>query len=362
MANTSSLQQYAEAETQTAPRIGSMAKGPQAPHMLPYRELFQNILAEHRTIIAASSAAIVGVTSGFPFDSVKTRMQTHNYSSIVDCVKHTYAEEGLRGFFRGMVPPLVTVSVIKSVSFATYVRSKEYISQCYPALSGASLPSLMALTAISGSISGAVIGTLSCPFELVKIQQQLQQLMSTSSVATGGTIMVRRSDNGGFRRIKSKQGNCTPTSSWQTVKSIVREKGGLGLFYGYRLHLGRDVLGTASYFSSYETVKRLLSSPGNPPGPMTHFLAGGICGIFCWLVTFPVDLVKSVMQKEVLAPTRTYASVRDCVKEIYTRQGLRGFYRGINVTLIRAFPIHSLNFLVYEHVLKMIGDYTRDAY
>lgn len=37
----------------------------------------------------------------FQFDSVKTRMQTHSYNSIMDCVRKTYAEERLGGFFRG---------------------------------------------------------------------------------------------------------------------------------------------------------------------------------------------------------------------------------------------------------------------
>lgn len=47
-------------------------------------------------------------------------------------------------------------------------------------------------------------------------------------------------------------------------------------------------------------------------------------------------------------------SIPALTRDIYARGGFRGFYRGLGVTLIRAFPIHSLNFLVYEQVLKMI--------
>lgn len=114
----------------------------------------------------------------------------------------------------------------------------------------------------------------------------------------------------------------------------------------------RDTIGTAVYFGTYETTKRALSSPASPPGPLTHFMAGGICGILCWIVVFPIDLVKSVMQKDIMAPKPTYDTIRECVTDINNRQGIKGFYRGMAVTLMRAFPIHSLNFLVYEQVLQ----------
>jgi hypothetical protein len=93
---------------------------------------------------------------------------------------------------------------------------------------------------------------------------------------------------------------------------------------------------------------------GANAGPLTQFLAGGICGIMCWIVVFPLDLVKTLIQKEILLPNPTYKSAKDCVRDIYFKNGFNGFYRGISVTLIRAFPIHSLNFLVYEQTLLLV--------
>lgn len=72
----------------------------------------------------------------------------------------------------------------------------------------------------------------------------------------------------------------------------------------------------------------------------------------CWIVVFPLDLVKTLIQKEILQPNSTNA--RECIKNIYMKNGVAGFYRGIAVTLIRAFPIHSLNFLVYEQTLLLV--------
>lgn len=109
------------------------------------------------------------------------------------------------------------------------------------------------------------------------------------------------------------------------------------------------------YFGGYETTKYVLSGNKNTSsGPLTQFLAGGVCGIMCWIVVFPLDLVKTLIQKEILLPNPTYKSAIDCVKDIYKKNGFNGFYRGITVTLMRAFPIHSLNFLVYEQTLVLV--------
>ncbi|KAI7889260.1 ribonuclease H-like domain-containing protein [Mucor mucedo] len=153
--------------------------------------------------------------------------------------------------------------------------------------------------------------------------------------------------------IPKKRNMYTSTSSWHSAKDIFRKKGLTGLYSGFSLHLVRDTVGTAVYFGGYETTKYVLSGgdKASKGSPLTQFLAGGICGIMCWLVVFPLDLVKTLIQKEILQPNPTYKNAQACVKDIYTRNGVAGFYRGITVTLIRAFPIHSLNFLVYEQTL-----------
>ncbi|KAI8640048.1 hypothetical protein BD408DRAFT_325456, partial [Parasitella parasitica] len=70
-------------------------------HPLPFQSIYKEVLWANRTIIAASAAAVVGVVSGYPFDSIKTRLQTQHYNSMAACIKQTYSEEGVRGFFRG---------------------------------------------------------------------------------------------------------------------------------------------------------------------------------------------------------------------------------------------------------------------
>ncbi|KAI9235088.1 MAG: mitochondrial carrier domain-containing protein [Podila humilis] len=372
------------------------------------QHLIQEWAWKNRTVLAASSAAVCSVLSGFPFDSVKTRMQTHSYSSIMDCVRKTYAEERLGGFFRGMIPPLITVSIIKSISFSVYEGSKATVRENSENLQGNTIPSLIGLTFISGSVAGTVVAMMSSPLELVKLQRQLEKLMAMhakkeaeiasltgDALLREGLATEKKHGSGSAKAMERfthgsvSQHGIPPkeeagASSWRTAKAIVQKKGWLGLYSGVNLHIARDMLGTGIYFSSYETIKRLMSEtiehirphpaagPGatattthlKGPGPMVHFFAGGLCGVFSWLVVFPIDLVKSVIQKEVLATHPKYIGALDCARDIVRREGVRGLYRGLSVTCYRAMPIHSLNFLVYEAVMdyvKRLSGHEHDA-
>ncbi|KAI9486686.1 MAG: mitochondrial carrier domain-containing protein [Benjaminiella poitrasii] len=302
----------------------------------------QRLLQSNRTVLAASSAAVTSVLAGFPFDSIKTRMQTHYYPSMMSCVRTTFAEEGARGFFRGMIPPLITVSIIKSVSFSVYENTKHNLlgdSQGFT--KDTTLSEVMKVSFLSGGVSGAFIALLSCPLELVKIQRQLEQVMLKSSSSNSQQI--------------AGVTNELNASSWHAVKQIVSKKGVFGLWLGLTCHSARDALGTSIYFAGYETMKRILSTTvGEGGGPFTHFMSGGFCGILSWLFVFPVDAIKTNLQKDIMMTKPRYHGFIDCAISLVKMNGFKGLYRGLNVTLIRAFPIHSLNFLVYEQVLKSI--------
>lgn len=73
----------------------------------PLRQQQQRLVKRYKTEVAASMSSVLSTVAAFPLDSVKTRMQTYKYKGFLDCVKHTYRAEKLRGFFRGSrAPPI----------------------------------------------------------------------------------------------------------------------------------------------------------------------------------------------------------------------------------------------------------------
>ena len=241
-------------------------------------------------------------------------MQVNFYNSTLECIKHTYKAEGISGFYRGIIPIMTTVSFFRSISFSTYNATKskllEYISN------------ITISSFISGAYTGAAISVVSSPIEFIKVQKQLERLGKGNE-----SVQIRNSYN------------------W--MKYIIQQKGLLGLFSGYHLHLAREVMGTAVYFSVYDTIKSVLKESK----PWAHMLAGGLAGSICWIVLFPIDITKSVYQKRILTQD-PIKNTSDWIRNRYKTLGLRGFYQGIGPQMMRAFPVHSIHFLVYEYVVE----------
>lgn len=74
------------------------------------------------------SAGVVGTVIGFPLDVVKTRMQTgsSNGKSIFSVGKGIIRNEGVFSLYKGMVPPLISLSILNTITFTQYTFYREF--------------------------------------------------------------------------------------------------------------------------------------------------------------------------------------------------------------------------------------------
>ncbi|KAF9955162.1 hypothetical protein BGZ72_003969 [Mortierella alpina] len=73
----------------------------------------------------------VGATSVYPLSLVRTRLQAQGtpqhpqtYTSTLDVFRKTFEQDGIRGFYKGMVPTLTKVVPAVSISYVVYEYSK----------------------------------------------------------------------------------------------------------------------------------------------------------------------------------------------------------------------------------------------
>ena len=160
--------------------------------------------------------------------------------------------------------------------------------------------------ALSGAIGGFVQGALLTPIEIVKIQMQIE---------------------------------CSKyRSTYACVKDLVVNKGLGSLTRGFYLTVLRETPACAMYFVSFEIMTR---KEKGDVAPFWHLLiAGGISGCLSWVVTYPVDIIKTVYQAD--------SSIRmtECLK-VMKNLGFKGLWRGLDAALLRYFIFSSIYKVVF---------------
>lgn len=82
---------------------------------------------------------------------------------------------------------------------------------------------------------------------------------------------------------------------------------------------------------------------------------GGLAGEALWLASYPFDVVKSKMQSDGFGDKQRFKSMNDCFRQTWRAEGMRGFWKGIGPTLLRAMPVSAGTFFVAEMTLRAIA-------
>ncbi|KAI0878484.1 mitochondrial carrier protein [Hypoxylon argillaceum] len=305
----------------------------------------------YRTEVAASSASVLSTVTAFPLDSVKTRMQTYPYDGALHCVRSTYNSEGMRGFFRGVTAPLASVTLVRTVSFSIYQRSKYVYSDWMARNLGfcplehvnknGAYPNLgtIACFGAAGATAGSGITLIACPFELTKLSAQVSVLMANQKNVDPKKQAIALSYHN--------------KGTIKTLSNIVRHRGFAGMYTGLNLHLLRDTLGTGIYFATYESSKQLLttfSGTDAHKNPIAVLGAGGLCGIVSWALIYPIDSVKSIYQRNALMYSK---GQKVPIPKIQFFR--RDMYRGLAVSMGRSAAVNAVFFSAFEFFKKRIN-------
>ncbi|GAA6008961.1 hypothetical protein JCM10207_004041 [Rhodosporidiobolus poonsookiae] len=291
---------------------------------------------KNRNTEAALFASLCSTISGFPLDSVKSRLQVKRYSSVLDCARRTYAEEGIRGFFRGVTIPLVTITLVRTASFSIYTGTRAELDR-RQWFTGQTMPSAAMAGFVGGAASGLMLSIGTSAFEYTKIKLQLEYL------------------------IAMKKG--VPYEPRGTIKGFMdlyRQGGFFGLYTGFRLHALRDTLGTGWYFGMYDTAQRLIAQ--NPdtfssvPTWLSTFVCGSVAGVSSWAAIYPIDLVKAKVQRNALAEA-PYEKPWHIFRRL-SAGGITKLYRGLGISAFRSLGTHGAFWAILEKTRSSIDSST----
>ncbi|KAK0169171.1 hypothetical protein PV327_011734 [Microctonus hyperodae] len=85
-------------------------------------------------------------------------------------------------------------------------------------------------------------------------------------------------------------------------------------------------------------------------------MAGGLSGIVSWVFTYPIDVIKSRLQAD---KNSRYVGAIDCLKKSLNEEGVRCLFKGLNSTILRAFPTNAATFTVVNWTIRLFGEKPR---
>lgn len=243
------------------------------------------------------------------------------YAGIRDCFTKTVTAEGVASLFRGLSPPLVSVSAQNSILFASYGGTRRLLEARRSA--DAALNTSVRLTDVymAGAAAGIACSIVTVPTELIKCRLQC--------IDQWGSVKA-------------------------TVRDIARHSGLAGLYRGYAVTVLRDAPSYGLYFWSYEATRGALARRirVSPDDWGVILLAGGVAGSLSWSAIYPLDVIKSRVQAH---PNR-YAGMVDCYRRSVASDGYAVLVRGLGATVMRAFPVNAVTFLMYELTMHLLRE------
>lgn len=301
-----------------------------------------------------AAGATAGLISRFviaPLDVVKIRLQLQHhslsdplllrdsssqkligdgpiYKGTLPTIRHILQTEGLTGLWKGNIPAELLYVSYAAVQFTTYRSITQLLQSVFPKDTPHQLPQSVE-SFISGATAGGVATAATYPLDLLRTRFAAQ----------------------GVERVYP--------SLVFAVKNIYTSEGPQGYFRGLGPGLAQIIPYMGIFFAVYETLRPALSGMELP-----YSSGGAVAGVLASVVaktgTFPLDLVRKRIQ--VQGPTRELyvhknipvyeGGLVKTVGQIVRREGWRGLYRGLTVSLIKAAPASAVTMWTYERALR----------
>jgi solute carrier family 25 aspartate/glutamate transporter 12/13 len=273
-----------------------------------------------KNLVMGGTAGIIGASTTYPLDMIKTRMQnqkttiingitTKMYNNSWDCFKKIVNKEGIRGLYRGLPAQLVGITPEKAIKLTI----NDLLRYLFTDKKTGEIKIIH--EAIAGATAGFSQVIATNPYEIVKVRLQ------TSNLVDGQ---------------KSK-----------SALNILRELGIRGLFTGAPACLLRDVPFSAIYFTLYGNLKKLAKDEKGHISTLKLFLCGISAGVVSAGAVTPADVIKTRLQVK-NTDGKQYKGIIDCFLRILHEEGPTAFFKGTVPRIMIISPLFGITLMTYE--------------
>lgn len=268
-------------------------------------------------LLVAASAGIIGSLITYPLDIIKTSMQVNTSKFTIEGLVSTVKQVSQRGFYRGFSAVLVGIAPEKSLKLTTNDLLRDHYSNYNKKKLKVSEE------IISGSVAGFCQLFVTVPYELIKIQLQMN-----------------KGSNLGFL-------------------DVVKKEGLFGIYRGFVPTFYRDVPFCFVFFPLYSQIKsfqmntfykdHLKYNKHEPDhvGLTSGLIAGSVAG---GLVT-PADMIKTRIQRGLIETGQNSLSL---AKSIIKSEGFASLFKGWYARVAVIGPLYGFVSLAFEFQKKIL--------
>ena len=329
--------------------------------------------ASHEAV-AGAWAGLVGTVLGYPLDVVKSRMQTaHAGARVANATNPATSasvrprgvpggagfvasftklarEEGLRGAYRGLGPPVCMMMLMNAVNFTAFNRAKDALGVQGPlgfdpeGVKGEKTFRVEWRVVAAATSVGPLCALIGTPFELVKLQMQMENVRHGA----------------GKNGAKSE----TRGGAWRFARRLHARYGWRVFYLGLGVNAARECLFNAIFFTTYEHTQfgfvRACAAREIPTSTAIA-TAGGLAGAAAWLGNLPLDCVKSGVQGQDLrrggfANNRGRIGFAESARAVVRARGVFGFFSGAAPSISRSFIVSGSRFVAFAGGMRFLED------
>ncbi|XP_065088093.1 mitochondrial thiamine pyrophosphate carrier-like [Ochlerotatus camptorhynchus] len=301
---------------------------------------------DDRANYTALAGGLTGCITRFicqPLDVLKIRLQLQvepingrseisKYRSIAQSVSCIYREEGLFAFWKGHNPAQVLSLVYGIAQFSFYERFNVVLREL-ESFEGHD----RARNFVCGACSGSFAALTIMPLDVIR------------------TRVISQDPGKGYSNV------------FQAFGTIYRVEGIRGLYRGVGPALLQIAPLTGGQFMFYNmfgnVIKQFERLPENATLPPTElFFCGGLAGLCTKLLVYPLDLAKKRLQIQGFSQNRqTFGKhfvanhMLQCLYQVCRHEGVRGLYKGLNPSLLKAAFTSAFYFAIYDQLLILFN-------
>jgi hypothetical protein len=315
------------------------------------------------TLVARAGSATVH-TAAMPLHFLQQRQQSsmaiatmNNNISHNNTQTTTSKAQSFKRLYAGAKGPLMTAGIIQSINFCIYDSIRRILHSHYQGNSRAAMLHKDSLVniAIASTFSGAATTIFTSPLIIIKTKQQL----------TGWNFQ---------RALRETAGRSTTTTTTTTTRrrtSMVNLK---NFYVGFGPHLFACSVGRGVYMCAYELIKQQMAhrkqqQQQQQQQQLHHadvslqerMVCAALAGMTCWSVIYPLDALQNQMYKQALTTssstttTNNTMTTYEMASTMYRHNGMKAFYRGFGVTILRAGPVAAAVLPVFDMSLEWLN-------